>query len=131
MLSLARKSGWNSARIEQFDFSVHYCNFAVCRTSVLSYRRFVVQQGCCASATQAGAGACQRAGASNLRLLELTLAFVVQNCLCLCWPCASTHPFPSCTLIHAHCPHACSALASPTPAPMILMQQSIQRHLRP
>ena len=62
MPGLARKSGWNAARTELFDFSVHYSNSAVCRYTVLSYKRFVYTAGllcACKAATRAGSGACQ------------------------------------------------------------------------
>ena len=54
MPGLARKSGWNAASTEPFDFSLHCSNCAVCRYSVATKGTFI-QKGCSASATLAGA----------------------------------------------------------------------------
>ena len=175
MPGLAPISCWNTARTEQFDFSVHCSNSAVCMTSVLSYKRFIIQQGCSvgsgprymicvthfctlcesnkhtamrewqcvvwlapraricdtdhipratafcstsatgADAAPAGARpgrqhpktARARAGLGGAERLA-----PVAGSRCRRLPCARTHPGPACALVHAHCPHACSNLAS-------------------
>ena len=40
---LAQKLGWNAARTEPYDS--HYSNCAVCRYTVLSYKRFIYTAG--------------------------------------------------------------------------------------
>ena len=45
MPGLAQNFGWNAARTEPFDFSLHYSYCAVCRYSVLSNETFIYTAG--------------------------------------------------------------------------------------
>ena len=93
MPGLARKSGWNAARTEPFDFSLHYSNCAVCRYSVLSYKRFIYTsaawrlqpsgwQVLAPAHARRGHTSADGAGAHTRRRRELALA-LLQAC---CWP---------------------------------------------
>ena len=126
MQGLARNSGWNAARTEPFDFSLRYSNCPVCRYSGAIKGSFI-QQGGSAFATRAGAGAGPRPGRAHISCQGArqrpktgracaglrgsgqpaqTAAPAAGAGL------APAHIHACSRLVHAHCPHVCSARAS-------------------
>ena len=130
MPGLARKLGWNAARTEPFDFSLHYSNCAVCWYSKATKGTVTfIQQGGLASATRAGAGSCPRPSRAHISSLRGRLhpktgraragqrgadqPAQTAGARCRRRPCPRPHLGPACWwLVHAHCPLVCNALAS-------------------
>ena len=135
MPGLARKLGWNAARMEPFDFLLRYSNCPVCRywsyqsvgtvelTFIYSAGLLgVFNPGRCWRRPAPWAGAQQRQGRapapedgeSSRWLAWFWPASADSRARCRRSPCPKPHAGPTCSrLVHTHCPHVCSASASP------------------